>query len=389
MDIALVLETSGGGSGRHVLDIAEAFVEMGHRVTVFWSAVRAEPGFVARLTALEEVKQVEVAMQRAVGLADIGQYLALRKALKAHGPFDVIHAHSSKAGALVRLDPMPVAPVCVYTPHALRTMDPDISAMASAVYGRIEKVLSRRSDMIISVSAAERAHAVDLGIDSQRIKVVANGARPASGFDRAAARKAMAVDADAFVVGFAGRLVGQKDPLRFVDAIAEAATHIANVRGVIMGDGELMNAAQKRAQGAPVTFMGWCDAPALMAGLDVLCVTSRYEALPYTFLEALHAGIPIVSADVGGVAETVIDGKTGIVVPVNSTGKEFAQALATLADSETRAAYCAAAATLAKARTVTAMAEATLDVYRAAGAPDGPQAVAETPTSLERLESST
>ncbi|MEM6760481.1 MAG: glycosyltransferase [Pseudomonadota bacterium] len=389
MNIALVLETSGGGSGRHVLDIAEAFAAIGHAVTVFWSGVRAEEGFVARLSTMSAVRHVEVPMQRSVGLADVTQFFALRKALKRHGPFDVIHAHSSKAGALVRLDPVPVAPVRIYTPHALRTMDPDISSMGAVVYGRIEKHLSRRGDKIIAVSAAERAHAMDIGIASERIKVVANGARPSTGLDRAAARQIMGVQPDAYVVGFAGRLVGQKDPLRFVDTIVQAAQDIPNVRGVVMGDGDLMAAAKERAQGAPITFMGWCDAPALMAGLDVLCVTSRYEALAYTFLEALHAGVPIVSAAVGGVEETVVDGKTGIVVPVDATPQDFAQALATLADDETREAFCEASVTLAQERTIAAMAEATLDVYRAAGAPDGPHARADAPTALARLESST
>lgn len=377
LKIALVLEPSGGGSGRHVLDLAEALAKGGHDVCVFWSSVRAEDSWVAQLRSIAGVRQVDVMLQRAVGLHDIKGFFDLRRALIAHGPFDVVHAHSSKAGALVRMMSRRVAPIRVYTPHALRTMDPDISGKAALVFGKIEALLALRGDPIIAVSAAEKAHAETLGISAAQVRVVPNGAAPKTGMGRDAARATFGAVPDDYVVGFIGRMVPQKDPLRFVDSVARAAAEAPNLKAVMMGDGPLMAEAQARAKDAPITFLGWCDAPALVAGLDTLCVTSRYEALAYSFLEALHAGVPIISAGVGGVEECVIEGETGYVVPVDADAEDFAKVLKKLADQAQRVAFSKASTDLASLRTVEAMAKATVEVYRAAGAPQGRSASAD------------
>ncbi len=167
------------------------------------------------------------------------------------------------------------------------------------------------------------------------------------------------------VVGFIGRMVAQKDPLRFVEAVRLAAAQVPKLRAVMMGDGPAMARVREQAAGAPITLLGWCDAPSLIRGLDVLCVTSRYEALPYSFLEALHAGVPIVSTAVGGVEETIIDGQTGLVLPVDAPAAEIAEALiAVLSNAELRRAYSTASRDLAAQRTVESMTRATLDIYR-------------------------
>ncbi|WP_235952978.1 glycosyltransferase family 4 protein [Salipiger sp. PrR004] len=370
MKIALILETSGGGSGRHVLDLAAQFLEYGHEATVFWSPVRAEDDFVERLEGLTGVRNVSVELHRSVGLHDLAGWRRLTAALQAHGPFDVLHAHSSKAGALVRMLPRRVPGLRLYTPHGLRTMDPDISAFGALIYGAIERLLAMRGDPVIAVSAAELKHAMHIGLSPMQVIAVANGAAPRLGMSRTEARAAFGADDSEVVIGFAGRMVEQKDPLRFVEAIRLAAPHIPNLRAVMMGDGPLMQEVRRRAGDAPVTFMGWCDAPALMNGLDLLCVTSRYEALPYSFLEALHAGVPILSTAVGGVDETILgaeagEKQTGVILPMTASGPEIAKEIIRLAsDADLRQSLCRASLALAAERTVETMTRATLEIYQ-------------------------
>lgn len=367
LKIALVLETSGGGSGRHALDLAEGLAQVGHDVTVVWSPVRAQDDFRDRLVALTGITNLPLPMQRAVGLDDLRSLRALKALLQAHGPFDVVHGHSSKAGALIRLLPRSVPGARIYTPHAFRTMDPEMGRRARRIYGTIEQLLAPRGDRIITVSAAEHDHASGLGINTRKLTTVVNGATLPGDANRDRARALMGLSPDDVAVGFIGRLDQQKDPLRFVEAVSLAAQKAPNLRGLVIGDGALRATAEALNTENALNFMGWQDGPALFPGLDVFCMTSHYEAMPYTLLEALHAGVPIVTTAVGGVKETVRDGENGYVLPTGCAAPAIAEQLIKLAtDADLRQGFSANARRLARDRTVDTMVEDTVRVYHSA-----------------------
>lgn len=363
--IALVLETSGGGSGRHVLDLASGLVARGHHICVIWSPVRAQQDFVAQLKAISGVETRTLEMNRQVGAADARSRKNLIKVIKEAGPFDILHGHSSKAGALVRLLPRSVGGKRIYTPHAFRTMDPDLGAPQRLVYGTIEKLLAARTDKIIAVSEAERVHATTrLGISERQTQRVINGVDLPPGTSRSAARAEMGLQENDIAIGFVGRLDTQKNPLRFVQAVSAARKSVPEIRGIVIGDGALRAAAEAAADKSAFRFMGWCDGPKLFAGLDIFCMTSQYEAMPYTLLEALHAGVPIISTAVGGVEETVVDGENGHILPLDADDRDIGKVLAEVAGSAgTRTAFGAAGKTLARKRTIDDMVDNTLGVY--------------------------
>ncbi|MEO1042773.1 MAG: glycosyltransferase family 4 protein [Pseudomonadota bacterium] len=362
--VAIVLETSGGGSGRHALDLAGGLAQRGCDVTVIYATARAEPGFVTALEALDGVRTVKAAMHRSVGLHDARDLLALGRLLAAHGPFDVTHAHSSKAGALLRLLPRRFTGKRIYTPHAFRTMDPELRLPLSYLYGGIERLLGPRADRVIAVSSAEADHARALGLSDRRLRTVVNGVRPGGFASRAEARALIDVPDDTVVVGFIGRLARQKDPLRFIDALNIAHQKNPKILGVIAGDGELMDAACAAAAPGAARFLGFVSGMAIFQGFDLFAMTSRYEAMPYTLLEALQAGLPIVSTEVGGVPETVEPNSNGVVVSLDATPEEFAEALLSLASDEgRRAAFADASRALAQERTVDRMVDETITIY--------------------------
>lgn len=370
LKIALVLETCGGGSGRHVLDLAEGLVEFNHDVTIFWSPVRAQDDFTTRLMNLDGVENHPLEMYRAVGLADYSSLRALRRLIKKHGPFDIIHGHSSKAGALVRLLPRSIKGARVYTPHAFRTMDPTMGSTGRRVYGGVERLLAHRGARIICVSAAESVHAEALGIPRQKLVTVLNGITMPEDAERQNARAQMGLAPDDVAVGFIGRLNEQKAPLRFVEAVEQAAQKAPSLRGVVIGDGPLRNEAEALNTHGSVRFLGWQDGPRLFAGLDIFCMTSQYEAMPYTLLEALQAGLPIVTTAVGGVAETTTDNENGFVLPTDCEPSEIADKLATLAsDPNTRNRFGQRSATLGNYQTIDRMVTETLSVYKASSKP--------------------
>ncbi|MBV2183197.1 MAG: glycosyltransferase, partial [Rhizobium sp.] len=176
LHILEVLEPSGGGSGRHFVDLCAGLKARGHRVTAVYSPVRAEDRFVRQLLALDLAKVIPLPMLRAVGPKDLTSWRALARIIREEGPFDIIHGHSSKAGALTRLRlPGPHVPR-IYTPHAFRTMDPTLSSKGRLVFGAIESLLGRFfTDRVICVSKNEYDHARKLGIPAGKLAVVVNG----------------------------------------------------------------------------------------------------------------------------------------------------------------------------------------------------------------------
>jgi len=367
MRIALVLETSGGGSGRHVLDLAEGLAAMDHDVTVIWSSVRATEDFIAQLHAISGLTLHSIDMHRAVTPKDYSSLQALRSLMRSLPDFDILHAHSSKAGALVRMLPKSIRGKRIYTPHAFRTMDPTLGQPQRVIYATIERILAPRSDQIIAVSQAESDHAQTLGIPAEKLSVIVNGAELPKSANRETARDAMGVAANDIVFGFVGRLEPQKDPVRFVQAINVASQQIPKLRGVVIGDGALRADAETANIYGSATFLGWQDAPALMPGLDAFVMTSTYEAMPYTLIEALHAGLPIVTSAIGGADEAVQENQNGHVIPLTAPAKNFADTFVDLArNTKKRMSFGTTSKQRAERRTIPVMTKETIAVYTAA-----------------------
>ncbi|WP_395665763.1 glycosyltransferase family 4 protein [Methylocella sp.] len=335
MHIFLALETGGGGSGRHFLDLASGLAARGHRVVAGVSYARAERAFTEALEALP-IAVERVDMNRSVGFHDVAAARALQLSVARHGPFDIVHGHSSKAGALIRLTAAGRAKK-VYTPHALASMNPGAPAPARLFYQTIETGLGWfASDAIILVSREEHDFACAVGMPRAKCHMIMNGLPDFAPASRAAARAALGVSADHVVFGFVGRLSSQKAPERFLEALAEAARTQGQVYGVMIGDGELRgeveDAVRRMGLSGRAAILGAVDARAYMAAFDALVVTSRYEALPYVMLEALATGLPIISTVVGGVGATV-DDTNGILVEQTRASSGLAAAMSALARS--------------------------------------------------------
>ncbi len=338
LNVLLVIESSGGGSGRHVLDLAESLAERGHAITLAFSPLRLERSFAERLRMLGQYGKIEICevpMERSVGASDVRAFALLWKLVRQAGPFDILHAHSSKAGALLRM--LPATPAArVYTPHALRIMDPDIGRASRVLYSSIERFLGRfRSEAIIAVSPVEADVCREIGIPAELVATVINGV------DAPASLPARAPDCveeypGDVVFGFVGRLCHQKAPMRLIEAFEELDQSRVSSRLVIVGGGEDHEALERRiASGAVqdrITLVGECDAADWFPIFDVFVLPSRYEAMPYVLLEAAACGLPIVSTEVGG-AEVVIDHEcNGLIVDQAASVTGLREALARCLD---------------------------------------------------------
>lgn len=371
LKILEVLEPSGGGSGRHFVDLCAGLKARGHTVTAVYSPVRAEARFVRELMGLDLAKVIALPMLRAVGPKDYASWRALERVIVADGPFDIIHGHSSKAGALTRLRlPGPHVPR-IYTPHAFRTMDPTLSSKGRLIFGVIEGLLGRfLTDRLICVSQNEYDHALKLGIPASKLAVVVNGVGAMPNGRRAEIRSRFEIPQDALVFGFIGRLSAQKAPERLIAAFAAIAGAVPQARLLIIGSGELEAEVRSQITSAGISDRVVIDADlpgseALQA-IDVLVMTSRYEAMSYVMLEGAAAGLPLILTDVGGTSNVLDHDVNGLVVPNSDDTAPLAAAMARLADPATRTRLAAAASERSDRYGVDAMVDQTLGLYRQA-----------------------
>jgi glycosyltransferase involved in cell wall biosynthesis len=161
------------------------------------------------------------------------------------------------------------------------------------------------------------------GVPSNRIREIPNGVdldvfAPSS--ERSDLRKEIGATQEDLVLGFIGRLSGEKRPNRFVDVVAELAKSLP-VKAVMIGEGYEHEALQQRIdqENLPIAIRPKAERaalPSVYATLDFLVMTSSIEGMPLVALEALACGTPVASTRVGDIERIIIDGENGFLAPV-------------------------------------------------------------------------
>ncbi|HUZ36244.1 MAG TPA: glycosyltransferase [Streptosporangiaceae bacterium] len=244
--------------------------------------------------------------------------------------FDVVHTHTAKAGVLGRIAAHRAgAGRIVHTYHGFPFHEFQSAARRSA-YVAIERRLGRITDLALCVGTGVAVEAVRRGLlPPERIRtigvavegadrpgpVAVDGAGdPAA---RARARHALGLPLDATVVGAVGRLTYQKAPEDFLAALRLLGR--PGVTGVWVGGGDLAGKVADLARqqpAAPVILAGErADVAGLLPAFDVFALPSRYEGLPTAVVEAMVCGVPVVATAVNAVADVVVPGETGLLVP--------------------------------------------------------------------------
>jgi glycosyltransferase involved in cell wall biosynthesis len=324
-----VLEAVGGGTSRHLIDIARHATGTRHHVVVPLERVGglSDSNAVDRLRDAGAVVHV-VSMKRAPwSPANAVALLRLRRIIRTVRP-DVVHGHSSIGGLLARLATSPRVHPLVYTANGITVIRAGIA---------VERALGRRTTAFVatSVSEADLARTLQLAPRGEVI-VIPNGIEPDIPPAPIDLRTHLGVPDGAPLVGTISRLVPQKAPEDFVAACAVVARRQPDAHFLLIGEGELEaevgraiveHGLQRRLHRIDILP----DAAGVLGQLDVYAMSSRFEGGPYAPLEAMRAGTPVVLTDVVGNRDAVEDGVSGRLVAPGKP-EEMGHAIADLLD---------------------------------------------------------
>jgi len=284
------------------------------QVRIHEIGVVCRPG-VARQLAGSGASVWVLQMGREIAPADdLLQLFRLMRIVRRFEP-DVLHAHSSKAGALGRIAARASGVPAVFSPHNFAHAIHEGPENVRRLFLLMERSLAHLTDQLHLTHEGERQEALRLGLARPgRVTVVPNG-----------------IDADPLfalpppgqgtpTVGTYARLWPQKGIDLLLRAVARLATQGLSFPLAVIGDGPLRFELERLAGELGLTDqVRFMDANNGRIGaleqLDVYVLSSTQESFPLAPIEAMAAGRPVIATAVGALPEIVEDGVTGLVVP--------------------------------------------------------------------------
>lgn len=322
----LLVSKSTGGVATYVRALVGGLDRNKFSITVACLSENG-PEFAAELIQQHSVQAFSLAMNRYKInlLTDARVFLQLARHIRRE-KYDLIHAHASKPGFLIRMAAIGTGIPVIYSPHnfAFHEGSKKLSAWLVAL---LEKFAARFTAKIVAVAQHERDLALRYGVGNlDTYAVIHTGIDPLpfrADLDIPAMKKSLGIPAEAQVVGVVGRLAVPKLPFDFVRAAAEIHRSNPQVHFVWVGSGPLEEEAKKLSSSLGLdNVFHWLgqrsDAPALYRIFDCFVLPSQWEAYPYVILEAFASGVPVVATSNLGACEIVEDGVNGILVPLGN-----------------------------------------------------------------------
>ena len=340
------------GGERQALWLAEGVRRAGHR-----SVIAARPG--EPLAERAHLAGIDVVPSAPLTEFDVLAAARLRRVIEARG-VHIVHAHTGHSVALAAIATLGTRARVVVT----RRVDFHLKRNWGTrwKYGR--------ASAIIAISRAVANVLAAGGIDPGRIEVIPSGIDLSRRFVPATpeALAGLGVPPDAPLVVQVAALVGHKDPVTFVRAIARARGAVPGLHALLVGEGPLRPAVEGEVRrlglDGAVHLAGYrTDADSLLAAASVATLSSEEEGLGTVLLDALSMGKPTAATAAGGIPEIIEDGVSGLLVPVGDH-EALGAAIARAATDRALAERLAAGARRRAAEfSVERTAERTLAVY--------------------------
>lgn len=256
----------------------------------------------------------------------------------------IVHTHSSKAGILGRLAARATGvPIIIHTIHGL-PFHPYQAAWLNHLFVNLERLAARWTTAFISVANAMTDQAVAVGIaPRERFTTIYSGIEAelflAPNGNRSHIRARFGIGLNDLVIGKVARLFDLKGHADVLQAAPAVLARFPQTRFLFVGDGILRQKLEAEARrlgiADRVIFAGLIqpsEMPAMIKAMDVLVHASLREGLARVLPQALLSGCPVISYDVDGAREVVVDGVTGFLVPPRSVEGLSAAMIRTLSD---------------------------------------------------------
>ncbi len=313
----LITRMDRGGSAVNTLLSARGQLQAGHEVVLAMGpSVESEMGSEEGLATEKSLAQFTLAggvvqilptlFRRPSPIHDLRAFFQIRKLLS--GKFDVVHTHTSKAGALGRLAAWKKAGAVVHTPHG-HIFHGYYGRLATGFFILAERFLARRCHALVALTPQERDDHLALKIgNATQWHVVHSGVDVEDIISQSHARSD---GRKAWQAVSVGRLVAIKGMDRLLHAWREVVNRDENARLAIIGDGpelfDLQSLADHLNIRDQVHFTGWANPLPFLQSADCFVLLSRNEGMGRVVVEAMAAGLPCIVADVCGLRELVDD----------------------------------------------------------------------------------
>ncbi|MCM1180029.1 MAG: glycosyltransferase [Clostridium sp.] len=305
--ILFIVEAMGGGVFTYVSDLVNELVNTYDMFVAY--GVRSQTPANFRSYFDESVHLIKVQnFKRSINpVKDIKAYFEIQDIAKSIKP-DIIHLHSSKAGALGRFAFNGYKVPVFYTPHGYSFLMQNHSVMKRFVYRAIEAICAKRNCTTIACGKGEYQEALKL---SKRVDYVNNGINILE-FDKIINDIEPSLKKNGELVVFTlGRISYQKNPMLF----NEIAQKMPYVKFVWVGDGELRN----QLTSPNITVTGWLDRKTALKvanAANIFVLTSLWEGLPISLLEAMYMKKLCIVSNVIGNRDVIRSGYNGYVCNV-------------------------------------------------------------------------
>jgi len=281
-------------------------------------------------------------------------YQKIKSLIEEYKP-DVVHTHAAKAGVIGRLAAEACnVPVIVHTFHG-HVFHSYFNKWQTNMFIHIERYLARKSTGIVAISESQKyelAHVYKI-CPEEKLEIIPLGLdldkfRTDQSAKRAKFRSTYKLADDEIAIGVIGRIVPVKNHSLFVTAAKKLLEKTSRkVRLVVIGDGDMRPQMEEEFRAAGIDYAyfpeenrnataictSWLTAmDEVLAGLDIVALTSHNEGTPVSLIEAQAAGKPIVSTNVGGVSDVVMHDQCGYVTRPGEA-EEFAEGLLKLVES--------------------------------------------------------
>jgi glycosyltransferase involved in cell wall biosynthesis len=368
--LRIITRLNIGGPAIQAIDLTRELERYGFETRLIHGSASPEEGHISSVRSTEDLPDVFVKdlVRRVSPVKDLKAFWRTFQVLRNWRP-DIVHTHTAKAGAIGRAAALLYNATSgrhhkarlVHTYHG-HVFEGYFSGLSTQFFLHVERFLGRRTDAIIAISAEvksailktygiareDQVRLVHLGFDLDRLLAIDVP-------ERRRARAALNIPNDCITVTTVGRLTAIKHQTLFLDLAARLVRARNEYRFLIAGDGELkpaLEAEAARRQVEPyVRFLGWrSDLETIYGASDIFVLTSRSEGTPVALIEAMAAGVPAVSTDVGGVRDVICSDELGTLVPSDDPGELTSAVERLIGDAERRRTIARAARSSVRAK---------------------------------------